>query len=170
MTVQPLTAADVAFTFNLMKSHPALDLNALWSVLNSVKQVGSDQVQFTFKTAGGQYLFYVADQTGIVPEHIWSKISNPVNYTDSKPVGTGPFIMQKCTGQNVHYVKNPDYWQKGLPKIDAVNYPAFTSNDTANTYLATGQAQYGSQFIPTSRRCTCLRARTITPGSRPSPA
>ena len=27
-------------------------------------------------------------------------------------------------------------------------YPAFTSNDPANTYLATGQAQWGSQFIP----------------------
>jgi peptide/nickel transport system substrate-binding protein len=145
---QPLTAADVAYTFNLMKSHPALDINALWSVLKSVKQLGSDQVQFTFKTAAVEYLFYIGDQTGIVPEHIWSKVANPVNYTDSSPVGTGPFIMQKCTGQNVHYVKNPHYWQKGLPKIDAVNYPAFTSNDTANTYLATGQAQYGSQFIP----------------------
>ena len=29
-----------------------------------------------------------------------------------------------------------------------VLYPAFTSNDPANTYLATGQAQWGSQFIP----------------------
>jgi peptide/nickel transport system substrate-binding protein len=144
----PLTVADVAFTFNLMKAHPALDLNALWSVLTSVKQVGADNVQFTFKTPAVPYLFYVADQTGIVPQHIWSKISNPVNYNDSNPVGTGPFVMQKCTGQNVHYVKNTHYWQKGLPKIDAVNYPAFTSNDPANTYLSTGQAQYGSQFIP----------------------
>jgi peptide/nickel transport system substrate-binding protein len=145
---QPLTAADVAYTFTLMKAHPALDLNALWSVLTSVKQVGADNVVFTFKTPAVPYLFYVADQTGIVPQHIWSTIANPVNYSDSKPVGTGPFVMQKCTGQNVHYVKNPTYWQKGLPKIDAVDYPAFTSNDTANTYLATGQAQYGSQFIP----------------------
>ncbi|HTW19208.1 MAG TPA: ABC transporter substrate-binding protein [Mycobacteriales bacterium] len=145
---QPLTPADVVFTFQLMKQHPALDINALWAVLNGVKQVGSDQVQFSFKTAAVPYLFYIADQTGIVPEHIWSKISNPVNYTDKNPVGTGPFVMQKCTGQNVHYVKNNDYWQKGLPKVDAVNYPAFTSNDPANTYLATGQAQYGGQFIP----------------------
>ena len=144
----PLSAADVAFTFELMKQHPALDLNAIWSVLDSVQQVGSDQVQFTFKTAAVPYLFYIADQVGIVPKHIWSTIANPVNYNDSKPIGTGPFVMQKCTGQNVHYVKNPNYWQPGLPKVDAVNYPAFTSNDTANTYLSTGQAQYGSQFIP----------------------
>ena len=46
------------------------------------------------------------------------------------------------------YTKNPNYWQKGLPKIDTVYYPAFTSNDPANQQLASGKAQWGSQFIP----------------------
>src|SRR5207244_131539 len=40
------------------------------------------------------------------------------------------------------------YWQKGLPKIETVYYPAFTSNDPANQQLASGKAQWGSQFIP----------------------
>ena len=31
----PMTAADVVFTFNLLKANPALDLNAVWSVLKS---------------------------------------------------------------------------------------------------------------------------------------
>ena len=43
---------------------------------------------------------------------------------------------------------NKNYWQPGLPKVAKVLYPAFTSNDPANNYLATGQAQWGSQFIP----------------------
>jgi peptide/nickel transport system substrate-binding protein len=53
-----------------------------------------------------------------------------------------------CTPQNIKYTANPHYWQSGLPKVGTVNYPAFLTNDTANTYLATGQAQWGSQFIP----------------------
>ena len=36
----PLTAADVAYTFNLIKKYPALDMNAVWSVLSSVTQSG----------------------------------------------------------------------------------------------------------------------------------
>ena len=48
----------------------------------------------------------------------------------------------------IKYTKNPNYWQKGLPKIDTVYYPAFTSNDPANQDLASGKAQWGSQFIP----------------------
>src|SRR5215472_3512880 len=44
----PMTAADVAFTFNLMKKFPTLDLNSVWSVLSSASQQGSNQVVFTF--------------------------------------------------------------------------------------------------------------------------
>ena len=142
-----MTAADVAFTFNLIKKVPALDVNSVWSVLSSVTQAG-DNVVMTFKAPSVPYFYYIADQVPIVPEHIWSKISNPVTYADSNPIGTGAYIVKPCTPQNITYVANPDYWQPGEPKVAKVLYPAFTSNDPANTYLATGQAQWGSQFIP----------------------
>src|SRR5258708_24621158 len=48
----------------------------------------------------------------------------------------------------MQYAANPNYWVKGLPKVATINYPAFLTNDTANTFLANGQAQWGSQFIP----------------------
>ena len=51
----PMTAADVAFTFNLMKKFSGLDLNSVWSVLSSVTQQGSDQVVMTFKSAAVPY-------------------------------------------------------------------------------------------------------------------
>jgi peptide/nickel transport system substrate-binding protein len=144
----PMSAADVAFTFNLLKKKAGLDLNAVWSVLSSVAVKGSDQVVMTFKSAAVPYFYYIADQVAIVPQHIWSKISNPVTYKDANPVGTGAFIVSPCSAQNITYVASKHYWQPGEPKLAKVLYPAFTSNDPANTYLATGQAQWGSQFIP----------------------
>jgi len=143
----PMTAADVAYTFNLLKKVPGLDINAVWSVLSSVTQSG-DNVVMQFKTPSVPYFYYIADQIPVVPEHIWSKISNPVTYADSNPVGTGAYTVKPCTPQNITYVANPDYWQPGLPKIAKVLYPAFTSNDPANNMLAAGQGQWGSQFIP----------------------
>jgi peptide/nickel transport system substrate-binding protein len=145
---KPMTAADVVFTFQLLKKHPALDLNSAWSVLSSVAQKGSNQVVFTFKTAAVPYFYYVAGQTPIVPQHIWASISDPVTYKDTKPIGTGGFEMSSCSPQVIKYTKNAGYWQKGLPKVDTIYYPAFTSNDPANQELASGQAQWGSQFIP----------------------
>src|SRR5436190_34907 len=145
---KPLTAADVLFTFNLLKSQSALDLNAAWSVLKSVKQQGSNKVVFDFKGPAVPYFYYIAAQTPIVPQHIWSKIKDPVTYKDDHPVGSGPFTMSSCSPQVIKYKKNPDYWQAGKPTIDTVYYPAFTSNDPANQQLASGKAQWGSQFIP----------------------
>jgi peptide/nickel transport system substrate-binding protein len=144
----PLTAADVAFTFNMLKKYPALDLNTVWSVLSSVAAQGDDKVVFTFKTAAVPYFYYIADQVGIVPEHIWSTVKDPTTYQDAKPVGTGPFTIARCTPQDVSYARNPDYWQPGLPKIAKMEYPAFTTNPPANELLATGGAQWGGQFIP----------------------
>jgi peptide/nickel transport system substrate-binding protein len=144
---QALTAADVAFTFNLLKKYPALDLNTIWSVLSSVVQKGNDVVM-TFKTAAVPYFYYIADQVGIIPEHIWASVKNPVAFKDANPVGTGPYTVSNCTAQNITYTRNSHYWQPGLPKVQTLEYPAFTSNPPANTLLSTGGAQWGGQFIP----------------------
>jgi len=144
---KPLTAADVLFTFNLMKKYPATDLQAVWSVLKSVTRKGS-KVTFNFKTAAVPYFYYVGGQTPIVPQHIWKSVKNPVTFKDTHPLGSGPYKFAKCSPQVMKYQKNGHYWQKGKPKIDTVYYPAYTSNDPANQDLASGTAQWGSQFIP----------------------
>ena len=145
---KPFTAADVAYTFNLLKKYPALDTNAVWSVLSSVTQSGTDKVVFNFSTSAVPYFYYVAGQVPIVPEHIWSTIKNPVTNAVSNPIGTGGYVMSKCTPQNIQWTANPSYWQSGKAVVKTVNMPAFLSNNTCNEYLATGQSQWGSQFIP----------------------
>ena len=143
----PMTASDVAYTFNLIKKYPALDLTGVWSVLSSVTATGNT-VTMDFSTVAVPYFYYIADQTPIVPEHIWSKLSNPTTNAITDPVGTGPFLMNKCSPSNITYTANPNYWQPGLPKIKKIEYPAYTSNTTANNDLANGTAQWGAQYIP----------------------
>jgi peptide/nickel transport system substrate-binding protein len=146
------------YTFNLIKQVSALDLQSVWTVLASVTAGGSDQVVMTFQQSAVPYFYQIAGQTAIVPQHIWSSIKDPVGYgdptkwpgsaSDPAPVGTGPFTMSQCTPQNMQFSRNPNYWQKGLPYLQTVNYPAFLDNTSANQYLASGQAQWGGQFIP----------------------
>ena len=155
---QPFSAADVVYTFNLIKQKSALDLQSVWTVLSSVTQDGSDKVAMTFSQSAVPYFYEIAGQVPIVPQHIWTGISDPVGYgdpttwpgkaSDPAPVGTGPFTIGQCTPQNVTFTRNPTYWQPGLPYLQTVNYPAFTDNDPANQFLAQGQAQWGGQFIP----------------------
>lgn len=147
---QPFSAADVVYTFNLLKENSALDLQSVWTVLGSVTQAGTDNVVMTFVQSAVPYFYEIAGQTPIVPQHIWTNIKNPTTEVLPNPVGTGPFTTGKssCTPQNITYTRNPNYWQTGLPHLQTVNYPAFTDNDRANLYLASGQAQWGGQFIP----------------------
>src|SRR3984957_18331879 len=93
----PLTAADVAYTFNLEKKVPALDLTGVWSVLSSVTATNSSTVTMDFSTVAVPYFYYIADQTPILPEHIWSKIANPATDPISDPVRTAPYLMSKCS-------------------------------------------------------------------------
>jgi len=144
----PMTAADVAYTFNLIKKYPTLDLTGVWSVLSSVTATAPYTVTMDFSTVAVPYFYYIADQTPIVPQHIFSTIANPATASISHPVGTGPYLMSKCSPQNITYTANPHYWQPGLPRIHTLQYPAFTSNNTANDTLASGQAQWGAQYIP----------------------
>ena len=145
---QPFTAADVVFSFALLKQHPEADLQSDWQVIQSVIQQGDDKVAFTFNQSAVPNFYQIAGQTAIVPQHIWSAFKDPSAQVVKDPVGTGPFTMSACTGQNITYKRNPNYWQKGLPYLDTVNYPAFLDNDPANAFLAAGQAQWGGQFIP----------------------
>jgi len=149
----PFTAADVAFTFNLIKQDPALDLYSLWSAagLQSATSSG-DTATLTFAQNAQSYFFDFADQIGIVPQHIWSNASivgkTPDTWADSNPIGTGPYTINPCTANNIQYTANPNYWQADEPHIQKVEYPAYLSNDPANNDLASGKDQWGNQFIP----------------------
>lgn len=148
---KPMTAQDVAFTFNLMKSNPGLDFNGLWStILRSVTASG-DKVTVNFKAPAGPYFYYVAGDTPIVAQHIYGSgqaAKDPVKFQDAHPVGTGPYKVNPCQANNITYTANPDFWKPGLPKVKTVNYPAYTDNDPANLDLASGKDQWGGQFIP----------------------
>ncbi len=155
---KPFSAADVVYTFNAMRTSPALDLNALWKTdggpLTSVTALGSNKVVFTFDTPAQTYFYYVADQVPIVPKHIWASLnqSKLSSYADTSPVGTGPYLVSNCSQENVEYQRNPSYWQSRpghpVPRIAQVDYPSFLGNNQANLLLIEGKAQWGAQPIP----------------------
>jgi peptide/nickel transport system substrate-binding protein len=149
---KPFTAADVAFTFNLMKKFPATDLYSLWTGagMKSVTASGN-KVTMTFNQSAQPYFFYFADEVGIVPQHVWAAgdpAAHPDTWADKDPVGTGPYMVNPCSSNNITYTANPKFWQSGKPYITTVKYPAYLDNAPANNNLADGSAQWGSQFIP----------------------
>src|ERR1700678_1975530 len=123
----PLTPADVAFTFNLLKANAAINLNGL--TMTSVTTSGNT-VTLNFPTAQYANLQNIAG-TAIVPEAIWSKVGNPATYTDANPVGTGPYVLSTFTPQGFTLSKNPSYWQDSQGEEPKGYFPVYTSNTGA---------------------------------------
>ncbi|MFC4638404.1 ABC transporter substrate-binding protein [Deinococcus hohokamensis] len=139
---KPFSASDVAFTFNYLKKFPALDTTGLWkSGLTSVAASGNT-VTFAFNKANTPVFQYVAGQV-IVPQHVWAAVKDPVTETNRMPVGTGPFVFDSYSQQALRVLKNPNYWMKGQPYVDAIVWYATNSNDAALLKLLKGEADYG---------------------------
>ena len=149
----PMTPADVAFSFNVLKENGALDLQSLWKAeggpLTSVTTSG-DTVTLNFDAPSPTYFYYAAGRQPILPEHIWSKIpaSKMPTYPDNHPVGTGAYVVGSCSSTNLIYKANPHYWQPGKPAVKTVEWPAYLDNTTGNNCLINGQCQWGGQYIP----------------------
>src|SRR5579885_3743784 len=131
---QDFTSADVKFTFDLMKSNPALDQTSVWALLKSVDAPDSSTVVFTLQHPDSTALFRVGDQIYIVPQHIWSTISgDPAKFANDKnPVGTGPFKLTSFSTDLLRYDANPNYWGT-RPKVQTVLVPSIKDNTTAIT-------------------------------------
>ncbi len=145
---QAFSSSDVVFTLTLLKKYPALDSNGLWNYISAVSAPDSSTVVVTFKKAYTPILWYLAGQTWIVPQHIWSSVPNPVQYTDTNPVGTGPFTLKSFTSQLIDLVKNPRYWQPGKPQVTELRFPAYNSNTTVELQLDQGNLDWTGLYTP----------------------
>ncbi len=141
---KPLTPADVAFTFNMMKKNTAINLGGL--DISSVSTSGN-KVTLTFPAAQYTKLQQIAG-VAIVPASIWGKVSNPATFADPNPVGTGPFVLDSFTPQGFTLKRSPNYWQASKLHVDKVYFPVYTSNTGALSALFSGQIDWTGNFIP----------------------
>lgn len=127
----PLGAEDVVFTYNVLKDFPITDRFSLWKRLNSVTADGNEVV-FKFSEAFPSFPFYT-NEIRIVPKHIWEAVPSIVDFLDTTPVGSGPFVWSSYTvGTDVQLKANKDYWI-GSPKVD--NFIIRLYNNASNLTL-----------------------------------
>jgi peptide/nickel transport system substrate-binding protein len=146
----PLTAADVAFTYNyVLKNDIGQYMNYLQGI-ESVKALNSTTVQFT--CAHSMALGYMETQSvPVLPEHIWAHVSPSAaitSYGDKPPIiGSGPFeTVGYVKGSYIEMVRNPTYWGP-KPAIDKIYFEAYQNADTMVSDLRAGRID-GAWGIP----------------------
>lgn len=120
---EAFSAADVVYTFDLLKESPSLDIYGAWQHIESVEADG-DHVIVHLQDADVPSLPIIG-KTFMVPEHIWSKEKSDLSiWTNPDPVGTGPFTLGNYSDQQYSMDKNPTYWQADDIEIQHLILPA----------------------------------------------
>ena len=148
---QPFTSKDVVFTYNYIKEHKALDQHGIWAQNKGLKSVEADgeyKVVFKFSIINVPFLNTLI-QVLITPEHIWSNIEAPSKSINENPVGTGPFLFEKFSKENniIYAVKNPNYWDKVKPYVDAIEMHSVKDNGLCLLAMLKGQADWSYTFV-----------------------
>ncbi|MGX5395315.1 ABC transporter substrate-binding protein [Streptomyces anulatus] len=144
---KPLTAADVEYTFNLLKKHSALNGNGI--PFDGIA-VEDGKVVLTFKESQFVNQNKII-QTFIVPKHIWEKVKNPETWPNRTPVGSGPYKLKTFTPQTTTLTATPSYWN-GTTKVKELRYTAYNDNSAATTALATGKVEWSFVFMPNHKQ------------------
>ncbi len=127
---EPLTAADVAFTYNTVKA--ASSVND-FTMLDYAEAADGTTVVFHMATPFSIWPYTMA-AVGIVPEHAY----DAADY-GSHPIGSGRYLLKQWDrGQQVILEANPDYYG-AAPQIKQVTI-LFMEEDAAFLAVQAGQA------------------------------
>jgi peptide/nickel transport system substrate-binding protein len=134
---EALDSTDVAFSINMLKD-TTLDVNGLWKKISSVEAAGDYQVTVSFAESFPSFTAYMSELF-IVPEHIWSTVGDVAAYTNTDPVGSGPFVWESyTTGTDVQFTANKSYWA-GAPKVDKLIMKLYNSAQNLSVALMAGE-------------------------------
>ncbi|PNI01355.1 ABC transporter substrate-binding protein [Vibrio diazotrophicus] len=112
---EPITAADVEFTFNKFMTEGVPQYRVYYKEIKSVKAIAPLTVRIEMSEPNREKLFSFAQGTRVLPEHFW-KDKNFAEPLNEPPVGSGPYkISDYKMGQSVTYQLDDNYWAKDLP-------------------------------------------------------
>src|ERR1700736_3504432 len=137
---KPFTANDVKCTWDLIsgKASDKLRVNPRKSWYRSLEQVttnGDYEVTFHLKQPQPAFLTHLASgYSPIYPCHV------PARDMRQHPIGTGPFsFVAFKPNEYIKVTRNPDYWKRGRPYLDGIEYTIIKNLSTAVLAFVSGK-------------------------------
>ncbi|MEZ5815559.1 MAG: ABC transporter substrate-binding protein [Hyphomicrobiaceae bacterium] len=127
---KPFSAKDVVCTFDLIKGKTEgmrKSPRKIW--YDNVENVVADSdTQATFHLKAPQPSLLILLASGLTPMYPCHVSARDMR---TKPVGTGPFMLAELkSNDRIKLVRNPKYWKKDRPYLDAIDYKIISSRST----------------------------------------
>ncbi len=137
---KPFTSADVKCTFDMLmgKSQQKFRQNprkSWYSEVNDVTTNGDFEASFNLKRPQPSLLALLASgYTPIYPCHV-----SPGDMR-THPIGTGPFkFVEFKANESIKLTRNTDYWRKGRPYLDGIEFTIIPNRSTAILAFVAGK-------------------------------
>jgi ABC-type transport system substrate-binding protein len=129
---KPFTGKDVQCTWHMLTGKTSNEdfrqnpRAIWWQNLSEVTLNGDLEVTFNLKEPQPAFLLLLA--SGYSPVY---SCHVPQRDMRTKPIGTGPFkFVEFKRGESIKLVKNPDYFKKGRPYLDGIDFKIVENRST----------------------------------------
>ena len=119
----PVTADDVVFTFNILRTKGDPQYAIYWAGVTKVEALSPLKVKFTFKDNTNRELSQILGQLPVLPKHYWEGKDFEAT-TLIPPLGSGPYKIDSFEAPRyIVYRRDPNYWGWKVPvKVGRDNY------------------------------------------------
>ena len=137
---KPFTAKDVQCTWNKLTGKDPDDFRKnpraiWWHNLKEVTVNGDYEATFDLNRPQPSFLsLFASGYTPVYPCHVSTKDMR------TNPIGTGPFkFVEFKRGESIKFVRNPDYWKKGKPYLDGIEWKVIENRSTRILAFVAGE-------------------------------
>lgn len=150
---RPVTAEDVAWTFNTLRSQGRPFFRAYWGDVSEVAAEGPRRVTFRFRTNENRELALILGQMAVLPRHFWEGRDFARPLLDA-PLGSGPYRLDRAEpGRSVTYRRADAYWardlntRRGTQNFDVLRFEYFRDATIAFEAFKAGQIDFRTENI-----------------------
>ncbi|MGH6792343.1 MAG: extracellular solute-binding protein, partial [Methyloceanibacter sp.] len=148
----PLTAEDVAFSFDTLKEKGHPIYHQMMQDVVSAEVLDPATVRYTFKGELVRDLPLIVAGLPIFSKAYYTK--KPFDQTTlDAPLGSGPYLVDRMAqGRTIVYRRNPDYWAKDLPvnrgrwNFDRIRYEYFRDRTAGMEAFKAGFYDFREEF------------------------
>lgn len=150
---KPITADDVVFSFNALRTQGRPFYRAYWADVSEVVAENPRRVTFRFRDAGNRELAQILGDLPVLPKH-WFEGRDFARPSLDVPLGSGPYRLDRFEpNRNAVYARVEDYWAKdlgvrrGMNNIDTLRYEYFRDTTVAFEAFKAGQVDFRTENV-----------------------
>ena len=146
---KPFTARDVKCTWDLLQGKGNRDAarqsaqGLVWQPRRRSWSKATDEVTFRLKRKQPAFIALLASGfSPVYPCHV-----TPLEMR-RRPIGTGPYkFVEFKPNEVIRVTRNPDYWKKGRPYLDGIDYKIIKNQSTGVLTFVAGDVDMTSPYF-----------------------